>query len=74
MKTEAFMELVSGISYSIATVKGCPAADARPELARLQASISAVREARWPKLLSVVNREKALRLMNIGNQILAERA
>lgn len=74
MKTESFMELVSGISYSIATVKGCPAADVRPELARLQASISAVREARWPRRLSDANREKALRLMNLGNQILSEMA
>ena len=74
MQTESFMELVSGISYSIATVKSCPQSSVEPELARLQKSITAVREAQWPKRLSDSNREKALRLMNLGNQLLSERA
>tara|TARA_R110000822_G_scaffold231487_1_gene363410 strand:+ start:437 stop:661 length:225 start_codon:yes stop_codon:yes gene_type:complete len=73
MTTESFMDLVSGISYSMATVKSCPSASVGPELARLQQSITAVREAQWPKRLSSPNREKALRLMDRGNQLLCER-
>lgn len=74
MKTEAFMELVSGISYSISSVKSCPQSDVQSELARLQKSITTVRECQWPKRLSDSNREKALRLMNLGNQELCERS
>lgn len=71
MTVAEFREMVDGVWDLRTSLVGAPVSEQAKEAARLQRSVSELRECHWPKRLKDEDREKALRVMDIANASIA---
>lgn len=71
MSFSEFSDLVSAVADKIASVKSAQPTEKDRELCGLQSWIREIRESQWPKRLSDAEREKALRVWDSANDLIA---
>lgn len=71
MSVAEFRDLVSAVANKMASVKSALPTEKDRETAGLQTWVRELREARWPSRLSDADREKALRVWDKANELIA---